>query len=249
MKKIAFISLFVVAMLSGLYAQKTVEMNYALSDFQGIDASNSYTIRLEKGAQFSVRVIADGHVAERVKISASKGVLYLSLEDEKNLRQIKELTAYIVMPELSSVKLSGACDLISNDDFVTDQFKATLSGASDMKLNVRANKADIGLSGASDIIMNLEVEDLIFKSSGASDAKLSGKALNASLTCSGSSDIIAPAFQAETATIKASGSSDVRVFVKNELTVTASGSSSVFYSGNPTTSLSSTGSSDVKKMK
>jgi hypothetical protein len=249
MKKIAFSALFIATMLSGLYAQKTVELNFALTDFYGIDASNSFIINVEKGDVFSVQVVADDHIANKVKVSTSNGVLYFSLLDGKNYPKIKTLTAYVVMPELSSVKLSGACDLVSSDVFVSDKFKATLSGASDMKFNVRANEANIILSGASDMIMNVEAEKIELKTSGASDATLRGKAINATLTCSGSSNVIAPDFRIENASVKVSGSSDVKIHVENDLSAVASGASDVFYSGNPTIQSSLSGASSIRKIK
>ena len=248
MKKLIFLYLFGLAVVVGIFGQKTAQVQYAFKNFDGLVVSSSYDVYVEKGDQYSVVITVDAEHAEKVQASVNDGILYLG-KTSGLFKNIKTLKAHITMPRLSSVVLSGSSDLVSNDVFVVENFKAVTSGSSDMNVNVRAEKADITTSGGSDLKMNVEATELKLTSTGGSDSKLTGKAMNVLLTTSGGSDIDAGNLTAHHVTIVASGGSDVKVHAEKTLTVTASGASDVVYSGNPNVNANTSGASSVKKRK
>jgi len=246
MKKLVFFYLFGLALVTGIFGQKTAQMQFAFKDFDGLIASSGYDIYVEKGDNYSITIIVDAEHAERIKVSVSGGVLSLGVESEL-FKKIKTLKAYITMPRLSSVTLSSGCDLASSDTFVTETFKAILSSGSDMNINIRAEKVHVTMSSGSNLKMNVETTELSLTSSSGSDAKLTGKAIEASFTTSSGSDVDAGDLIAHDVTIVASGGSDVNAHAEKTLTATASGGSDVVYSGNPTVTSNSSGSSSIKK--
>ena len=247
MKKLAFLYLFSVALISGIFGQKTAQLQYAFKDFDGLVISSGYDVYVEKGDNYSITITVSAEHADKVNASVSNGVLTLGAE--KGLKNIKTLKAYITMPRLSSVTLSGGSDLVGNGVFISEKFRANLSGGCDMRLDIRTEKADITLSGGSDVRMNIEATDITLKSTGGSDAKLTGRAVNVSFTSSGGSDIDAKGLTAHHVTIVSSGGSDVDVHAEQTLIVNTSGACDVTYSGNPTVTSNLSGSSTLKKRK
>lgn len=208
MKKVAFCIVLLMTSLSGAFSQKTVQLNYALNGFKEIDASSAFSIYVEKGSEQSIVVVADEHIADDVKVTVSKGVLSFYLNG-KNAGRIKTLKAHVVMPELKGVRLTGSCDLMSDDTFVTEKFTASLAGSSDLKINIRADQVEVKATGSSDVVMNTETMGLKVDAAGSSDVVVTGKAMALSVGCTGSSSVEMSELQASDATISLMGGSDM----------------------------------------
>ena len=248
MKKLVFLYLFGLALVTGIFGQKTAQVQYAFKDFDGLSVSSGYDVYVEKGDKYSITIIVDAEYVENVKASVSEGVLFLGKEPGF-YKNIKTLKAYITMPRLSSVTLSSGSDLVSNDLFVTETFRATQSSGSDMSVNIRADKTIVTLSSGSDLKMNVETTNLTLTASSGSDAKLTGKAVNVSLTTSSGSDVDAQDLIAHDVTIVASGGSDIKIHAEKTLKTTASGACDIVYSGNPEVTSNTSGASSIKKRK
>jgi len=249
MKKTVLLSLFGLALVVGVFGQKTAQVQYAFKDFDGLVVSSGYDVYVEKGDKYSIVITVDAEHAERVKALVSDGVLLLSVESGVFTKGIKTLKAHITMPRLSSVTLSSGSDLVGNGEFVSESFRATLSSGSDMNINIRAEKADISMSSGSDLKMNIETTALTLTSSSGSDAKLTGKAVNASFSASSGSGINAKDLQAHHVTIVASSGSSIKIHAEKTLTVSASSASDIVYSGDPVVNANTSGGSSVKKRK
>ena len=248
MKKLILLYLFVIAFITGVFGQKTAQVQFSYKNFDGLSISSGYDVYVEKGDHYSISIVVDAEHVERIKVSVSDGILSLGVESGL-FRNIKTLKAHITMPRLSSVTLSSGSDLVSEDVFVTDNFKAVMSSGSDMNINIRADKASVTMSSGSDLKMNIETTDLKLVASSGSDTKLTGKAVNASFTTSSGSDVDAKDLLAHHVTIVALGGSDVKIHAEKTLKVTASGACDIVYSGNPEVTSTTSGASSVKKRK
>ena len=122
---------------------------------------------------------------------------------------------YVTIKKLTAITASGATDIYGQNLFQLEDLYIKCSGASDLKLEIKANKLVCDLSGASDI-------------------KLSGNAKTLSVNASGASDFKSRNLTVKTCDAKASGASDIYVFVEKELTYRTSGASDMHYEGNPT---------------
>jgi hypothetical protein len=248
MKKLAFLYLFGLALITGIFGQKTAQVQYAFKDFDGLSISSGYDVYVEKGDNYSINITVDAEHVGRIKASVTGGVLSLGVESGL-FKNIKTLKAYITMPRLTSITLSSGSDLSSNDVFVSETFKATMSSGSDMEINIRAEKVDVNMSSGSDLKMEVETTNLTLTSSSGSDAKLTGKAVKVSLTTSSGSDVDAKDLIAHDVIISASGGSDVKVHAEKTLTANASGACDIVYSGNPVVNSDISGASSIKKRK
>jgi hypothetical protein len=126
-----------------------------------------------------------------------------------------------------------------------------VTGSSDVFVNgiIRADRLDIGISGASDFKGAVMVKELVLSQSGASDAEISGEAVKFRADISGACNLKAYGLTAETAEISASGASNARVNVTRQLDAKASGASDLYYKGAPAnTNFDSKGASSVRKV-
>lgn len=90
------------------------------------------------------------------------------------------------------------------------------------------------LSGASQLIGDMDTGNVRFDVSGASKLQLEGSAGDLTLAASGASNVDLSSFVVADADVEASGASDVTVHATGTLDIEASGASSVHYVGNPT---------------
>lgn len=84
----------------------------------------------------------------------------------------------------------------------------------------------VSLAGVRNSALNVDT-------SGASKIKVAGETEALNIEISGASNIDAESLKAQTATVDASGASNVNLFVTERLTSDASGASKIAYSGNP----------------
>lgn len=200
-------------------AQKTikdenVELRQA-SGFHGIKVSGGFDVYLSSGNEESVAVSASQkEYVEYIKAEVRDGILHIEFKPRNgkwNIRNLK-LSAYISYKNLDKLVMSGATDVRLMDIWKADKVSIDLSGASDLKGEVKFEELDIEQSGASDADIRGTVRKLQIRSSGASNFK--GYGLNAHI-CDA----------------RASGASDIRITVNSEISVDASGASDVFYRG------------------
>jgi len=129
------------------------------------------------------------------------------------LRKWKPIKVELTMPELRSIKLSGACS-VEATGFSGDDLEIDLSGASDADLDVDFDEITLELTGTSDLVI-----------SGSTDE------LRADM--SGTTSLSALSLEARSGDIETSGIASAKVFVTDDLVVSASGASDVRYKGSP----------------
>jgi hypothetical protein len=121
----------------------------------------------------------------------------------------------IEMPTIRSIDLSGACKAKIEDFAKISKLEADLSGAADLRLDIKIADLDAELSGASNLTVNNLCDILTADVSGASK-------INA---------FDAYALEAD---LELSGASKVNLSVSKKLVVEASGASTVYNRGENT---------------
>lgn len=199
-----------------------------VSEFHGIKASGGLEILLTKSDKPALVVsntINNNNSA--IKTEVKDGILHIYPENFSVFRGKGRLKVYVGYTTLQSIKASGACDIRFADAFNTDALDVDLSGACNLKGEIRAERVAVKLSGASEM-------------------RISGSASELKLTCEGASDFKSPGFKVESCKADLSGASDARLAVSQSLKVTASGASNFYYTGTPPmTKISKSGASDV----
>ena len=104
-----------------------------------------------------------------------------------------------------------------------------LTGASDIKLDVKAPRINAEVTGASSVMLTGETKDFNVEGSGASDIKSFG-------------------LMTENTTLDISGACSAEVFASVKLDVQASGASGIKYKGNAAVNQDISGAGSVKKV-
>ena len=105
-----------------------VAEHMAISGFNKVEVGNTFDVTITPGATFKVKVEADDNLLEYLDVKKSGETLEIRLRGGTSIRNAT-LRAEVSLPELRSIKLSGA----SNgrvQGFESSRFDASLSGAS-----------------------------------------------------------------------------------------------------------------------
>lgn len=188
---------------------------HSVDSFESIKVGGARTVVLSNGDNFSVEVETDSNLQEFITLEVKDGTLLFGFNTKK-IKKYKLLKFYVTAPNYKGIKVSGASAVSSNGTLVGDQLQLVTSGASDVKLDVDYN-------------------NIITKVSGASDVALSGKAFSSTVTSSGASEFHGKNLDAETSVVIASGASECYVAATSNLTYESSGSSTVNYTSTPET--------------
>lgn len=188
---------------------------YDYRDFDGIEAGWIYKVEVTQARSYSVRVEAPDYVMPYLAVTVQGGRLRLDISSlPRDIRRIIErgnhaINAYITLPELSEVRLSGAARMTAEGAFSTGDraFHLFMSGAARLEgLDINARKGEIDASGAAYIhmaatfirldadlssavncVMDGNVGDALVELSGASFLNLRGELGSAEVRASGAS--------------------------------------------------------------
>jgi hypothetical protein len=223
MKKITFkIVLVILSIITTfpLVAQirgngEITKQNHNIGSFDAIKVDGARTVYLTQGDSFSVEVETDSNIQEYVTVEVKGSTLNFGFNTNK-IKKYKVLNFYVTAPDIKQIRVSGASDMIS---------KGTLSG-DDLKIIV---------SGASDIILDVDYKSIITKVSGASDVTLTGVTVSSVVESSGASDFHGKNLVSTSSVVNASGASSCFVNAKSNLSYQVSGASEVRYASVPET--------------
>lgn len=195
-----------------------------LPDFTGIDVRMSARVFVRQGDEFEVTVEGKQNIIDELERDVHNGIW--RIEIDRCVRDVGELTVFVTMPDITSLKMSGSGDIISENTLIVQDINLEISGSGDIDLSLEADDIDSRISGSGDLI-------------------LEGLADELDLTISGSGDLRAFGLTLRTADINITGSGDAEVFVNELLIVRISGSGDVFFKGDPTIDTTITGSGRV----
>lgn len=195
------------------------------SNFTGIKVGGAFDVFLTQGNTYRVVIEADENLLPHI-ITKKEGNT-LRIHTKGNIRKVNHLNVYVTLPELDHLDISGACDVQGKSTFTSRKLKLGLSGASDVNLDIDVEDFDCGLSGSSDL-------------------HLSGRAENMNIGVSGSGEIHGKELYGTRGNIGVSGSGTVHVHLSEAITASVSGSGDVYCYGNPShTQFQTSGSGEV----
>ncbi len=198
--------------------------------FTNVDVSGNIDLYVKQDSANSVRVEADENLMEYIVIRTEGDKLIVEPEDGYNLSSSKDIKVYVSSPLFKRLDASGACDIIGENKITSaEMIVIDLSGASDVKLELKAPKVEAELSGAGSIRLKGETKDF-------------------SVSGSGSSDIKCMELMAENVDVHITGAGDAEVFASVKLDVSVSGAGNVKYKGNAVVNKSISGAGSVKKL-
>lgn len=209
------------AIMSGFaMAQKVVSEPNAqvrqVPSFDAVAVGGAIDLIISQGSTSTVVVTAsDVKLRDRIVTAVEDGTLRISVSGNYiNNNNRQWMRVYIAVPDLRKIGASGASDVLIDGVFKASTLEIALSGASDFKGRIEADKLRLAASGSSDI-------------------DIMGKADRVEVALSGASDLNGRELVARVCEIGASGSSDAQISVTEEIKAAASGSCDIIYYGNP----------------
>jgi hypothetical protein len=256
MKKILAFAFVLLAIASqaqtkmGVIYDENVQVR-KLPSFTSIRVSNAIELYISQSSKTDVAVSAKSDdYRNRIITEVVGGTLIIRMEDNYKWWKWSEdykAKAYVSVKDLYALTGSGATNIKIINGLNTQKLKVILSGASDLKGDIKAGTLITELSGASSFKAKLQANAFSLKGSGASDCEISGSGDDLIVDVSGASSVKMYDYIVKGASVEASGASDVNIHVTEMLKAQASGASSVDYKGNPRVSEKKTsGASDVR---
>jgi hypothetical protein len=209
---------------------KITTQSRAITAFTGVDVSGNIDIYVRQDSVVSVKIETDENLLEYVQITVSGGTLDIQSEKGFNLRPSKSIKVYVSGPSFKHFEASGACDIYSENQISSSEpVTINLSGACNVKMELKTPKVGVDLSGAGTVTLKGETKDFSVDGSGSTDVNCFG-------------------LMTENTDIEMSGAGDAEVFASVNLKVHVSGAADVKYKGNATVSQEVSGAGSVKKV-
>ena len=198
-------------------------------EFDKVRVSGNINLILSQSDAVSLAVSAsDAKFTADISTVVEDGTLRIFWSGGNTWTKNRQLTVYLGFRQIPVIAASGACNVRVVGKIKQDEMKIDLSGASNMKGTLDLNSFTISLSGAS-------------------EAKLDGNVRQLTINSSGASDVNAYDLKVESCSASASGASDLKLNVSQELNAVASGASHIYYKGDaPKVNIKNSGVSKIE---
>jgi len=232
MKRGIILSAFVLAitMSSGFtIGQSVVKETRDVKDFTKVSFGVAGNLYINFGPEFKVVLEGEKRDLEDIITEVSGGRLVIKKENWRfNFNE--KITAYITMPELKGLGVSGSGKAEIKDAVKAEDFDLSVSGSGKIyTTDVNVSKLGCSISGSGDIILGGN-----------------GKATKADISISGSGNYEGEPLKIGIAEIHISGSGNCICNVTESLKASVSGSGNVTYEGNPKLDAHVSGSGKVR---
>jgi hypothetical protein len=225
----------------------TTTRDYDFTDFTGIEIGHAFELEITRSDTYKVTITAGKNILEHIDVSKSGSTLKIDM-DKWLFNWHSTPKATITMPDLLGLNISGASKGNVRGFKSSHDFTLSLSGASDLDIDMETGNFVSEISGASKVAGHLKASSSKIELSGASDVKLEGSGGNIVLSSSGASHVTLTDFTVNDADIELSGASHASLNINGKMDASLSGASSLRYGGNPTMGkLDITGASDIKQ--
>ncbi len=204
--------------------------NRTAGTFNGIDVSGNIDVYVKQDSVASIKIEADENLLQYIVTDNDGSTLQIHERKGVNLNPTRSIKVYVSGPSFKNFDASGACAFYTENKIISNEpVSISLSGAGNVKMELKAPSVKADLSGAGTITLKGETKD--FEVDG-----------------SGSSEINCFELMTENTKVDLSGAGDAEVFASVKLDVSISGAADVKYKGNATVSQSVSGAGSVKKV-
>jgi len=186
--------------------------NRRVGDFTGIEVSHGINVYLSMGDDTRLQVETSEDLMDDL-ITEVRGDI-LKIYFDENFIWVKTANVYLNAKSISRISASGGSDVRGEDE-------------------LRGRDLELSASGGSDIRLKVDAENLEVEVSGGADVEVAGIANYLEASTSGGADLRAYELIAQIARLEASGGSDIKVHVEEEIEARASGGADIKYRGNP----------------
>ncbi len=253
---------------------ETVTRNFNYTDFNGISVSGIVTVQLVKSNNYKVSITLPENLDKYLEVSVSKGILKIGWSQNLPSRLLsnlsgKQVKAEIAMPMLQSLEMSGSTSFYCTDEFnlghneleihtagsskigtlnvKAEKLEAKITGASKISLSGSFDETDIELAGSAKAEFMIDAKELEIDAAGACSANCSGKFNKAEIDAAGAASLKLNG-TANSLVVESSGACkvDAMDIEADNAAVFASGSSRVRINATKSLVMEATGTSTVK---
>jgi len=214
-------------------AGPAVTREYDYTDFTVVEVGHAFTAEITPSDTYSISISAGENVFEHIEVNKRGNRLEIGM-DTIFFHLLRSPIVKITMPVLTGLHLTGATEGNVTGFSSSDDFDLSLSGASELYMELETGDLEGELSGASELSGNLVATSCDITLSGASEMELTGSGGDIKIDASGASQADLEDFSVNNADINFSGASDGSMNVSGRLVVSLSGASSLEYTGSPT---------------
>ena len=242
MKKIALFACLFIAFIAqaqtkmGVIYDENVELR-KLPSFTSIRVSNAIELYISQSNKTEVAVSAKSDAYKnKIITEVDGGTLIIRMADNYSRwwkwgNEDYRIKAYVSVKDLYSITGSGATNIRIVNGVSSEKLKVVLSGASDLKGDIKAGTLLTDLSGASSFKGTVQANAFSLKGSGACAFEVSGSGDDLIADVSGASSVKMYDYLVKGASVIASGASSVKLNVSDFLKLNATGASSIDYKG------------------
>lgn len=201
-------------------ATSTYEVN---TSYKSLKVKNAIRVEYRHDID-TLQIIADSSILSKIKVNYDDEGIEIYASD---FRRSYSVTAIVpASKDLKSIEIGGASSFTSDGEIKTE-------------------KLDIEVSGASHFDANIDCQSLEVSVSGASSAEIGGKAVNANIEVSGASKLSSNGEYLNTdyADVDLSGASTAEIICNKNITGEASGASKLSFRGAAKADVSTSGAS------
>lgn len=201
-------------------ATSTYEVN---TSYKSLKVKNAIRVEYRHDID-TLQIIADSSILSKIKVNYDNEGIEIYASD---FRRSYSVTAIVpASKDLKSIEIGGASSFTSDGEIKTE-------------------KLDIEVSGASHFDANIDCQSLEVSVSGASSAEIGGKAVNANIEVSGASKLSSNGEYLNTdyADVDLSGASTAEIICNKNITGEASGASKLSFRGAAKADVSTNGAS------
>jgi hypothetical protein len=209
-----------------------VEKDYTFTNFDSIEISHNFRYEISRSLDYSVKVSTHENISQHLDVYQTNRTVYIKLEEPHGFSNTGA-TVSLKMPELNSIKVSGASRGSVSGFESSAPLTVAVSGASQLDLQAISGYTRINISGASKVTGYIKAQDTDIQISGASRCELKGTAAQANIEVSGASQAEIADLLAQSEAVIVNGASKATVNSEGKLSLNVSGASSVHYLGHP----------------
>ena len=234
-----FISCYSLTYIKGNGVMVTSEK--VVSNFGKIQISGSTVVNYHESQIYRAVVTVDSNLEEYARVYTVGNTLKIGTKNGKAC-SFTNYTVDVYCPKLDAVSVSGSAHLNGMDKINTSTFALDVSGSVKINGAFKCDNFSAKISGSADMESHIECNKFNADISGSGKLDVSGSAKEMKVSVSGSVTFSGKEFQTNNADVNISGSSNMSIWVLDNLKAYMSGSGKVIYRGNPKINYTGSGS-------
>lgn len=215
----------VLLVVNTIHAQKRIKGNGNMtsitrttSDYNTVSFAGSFDYVLVSGKEGKIKIEGEENLLQYIFTEVKNGHLKIKTENRISLQTSRNKTIKITVPfeDINAVSLAGSGDLWSENLIRTPNFKVSVAGSGDAKLEIDATSIDASIAGSGELA-------------------LKGKTNRLDVSVTGSGEYKGYDLDANDVDVSVSGSGDAKIVCHGHLKARVAGSGDIKYKGNAKT--------------